>query len=54
MLSGDLKLGPLQNNGELTPTMALLRGSPAIDQGDDSVLNPSLSLSTNPSAVCVC
>ena len=27
-------LGPLQNNGGATPTMALLAGSPAIDQGD--------------------
>jgi hypothetical protein len=28
------KLGPLQNNGGPTPTMALLIGSPAIDQGN--------------------
>jgi hypothetical protein len=28
------KLGPLQNNGGTTPTMALLSGSPAIDQGN--------------------
>jgi hypothetical protein len=36
---GDLKnanpqLGPLQNNGGTTPTMALLTGSPAIDAGN--------------------
>jgi hypothetical protein len=30
----DPKLGPLQNNGGPTPTMALLTGSPAIGQGD--------------------
>jgi hypothetical protein len=29
-------LGPLQNNGGLTPTMALLPGSPAIDAGDNT------------------
>lgn len=28
-------LGPLQNNGGPTQTMALLKGSPAIDRGDD-------------------
>lgn len=33
----DPTLGPLQNNGGSTPTMALLAGSPAIDAGDDSV-----------------
>ncbi len=36
----DPRLGPLQNNGGLTPTLALLPGSPAIDAGDDSVLGP--------------
>lgn len=35
--SGDPKLGTLQNNGGTTPTHALLRGSPAIDAGDDTV-----------------
>jgi CSLREA domain-containing protein len=30
------KLGPLQDNGGPTPTMALLAGSPAIEAGDDS------------------
>ena len=29
-------LGPLQNNGGTTPTMALLAGSPAIDAGNPS------------------
>ena len=32
----DPRLGPLQDNGGPTPTMALLAGSPAIDAGDDS------------------
>jgi hypothetical protein len=32
----DPKLGPLQNNGGPTPTMALLSGSPAIDAGNPS------------------
>jgi hypothetical protein len=32
----DPKLGPLQNNGGLTQTMALKAGSPAIDHGDNS------------------
>jgi hypothetical protein len=31
---GDPKLGPLQNNGGPTQTMALLTGSPAIDSGN--------------------
>ena len=30
----DPQLGPLQNNGSLTPTPALLAGSPAIDDGN--------------------
>jgi hypothetical protein len=41
------KLGPLQNNGGPTPTMALLPGSPAIDAGDDSVLGSPLFLTTD-------
>jgi hypothetical protein len=41
------KLGPLQNNGGPTATLALLPGSPAIDAGDDSVLGPPLSLTTD-------
>jgi hypothetical protein len=32
----DPKLGPLQDNGGPTPTMALLAGSPAIDAGNNS------------------
>ena len=32
--SGDPQLGPLQNNGGVTETYALLAGSPAIDAGD--------------------
>lgn len=32
----DPKLGPLQNNGGSTPTMALLIGSPAIDAGSSA------------------
>jgi predicted outer membrane repeat protein len=47
MLTGNPMLGPLQNNGGPTPTMALLPGSPAIDAGDDSVLGPPLSLTTD-------
>src|SRR5262249_16880998 len=31
----DPRLGPLQNNGGRTQTMALLPGSPAIDHGDN-------------------
>jgi len=47
MLSGNPMLGPLQNNGGPTLTMALLAGSPAIDQGDDSVLGAPLSLTAD-------
>jgi CSLREA domain-containing protein/uncharacterized repeat protein (TIGR01451 family) len=36
-----LNLGPLQNNGGPTKTMALLPGSTAIDAGDDCVFNDS-------------
>jgi CSLREA domain-containing protein len=36
-LSGDPLLGPLQDNGGLTPTQALLPGSPAIDAADAAV-----------------
>jgi len=36
----DPKLGPLQNNGGKTETHNLLTGSPAIDAGDNSLLNP--------------
>jgi hypothetical protein len=44
VLSADPLLGPLQNNGGPTPTMALLPGSPAIDAG---VNNFALDLSGN-------
>jgi hypothetical protein len=43
----DPRLGPLQNNGGLTPTLALLAGSPAIDAGDDVVLSAPFSLTTD-------
>jgi len=46
-VSGDPKLGPLQDNGGPTFTHALLTGSPAIDAGDDSVLGDPLNLSTD-------
>jgi hypothetical protein len=39
-VTGDPKLGPLMNNGGPTFTQALLAGSPAIDAGDDSVVDP--------------
>ena len=35
-LTSDPKLGPLASNGGLTPTTALLSGSPAINAGDDA------------------
>ena len=35
IIGGDAKLGPLQDNGGPTQTMALLAGSPAIDAGTD-------------------
>jgi hypothetical protein len=38
----DPKLGPLQNNGGPTQTMALVRGSPAIDSGNPSGCTDSL------------
>lgn len=41
--TNDVKLGPLQNNGGPTPTMALLAGSPALDRiptNSDPALNP--------------
>jgi hypothetical protein len=45
--TGNPKLGPLQNNGGPTFTHALLTGSPAIDAGDDAVLNFPFNLSTD-------
>ena len=35
-LTGDPLLGPLQDNGGLSPTMALQPGSPAIDAGSNA------------------
>ena len=43
----DPNLGPLADNGGPTFTHALLDGSPAIDAGDDSVLDSPLSLTTD-------
>jgi len=40
-ITGDPDLGPLQNNGGPTFTMALLAGSPAIAAGDATVSNAS-------------
>jgi hypothetical protein len=37
-LSGDPCLGPIQDNGGPTQTIALLPGSPAIDAGDNSLI----------------
>ena len=46
-VSGNPKLGPLQNNGGPTFTHALLTGSPAIDAGDDAVLGNPFDLVTD-------
>jgi CSLREA domain-containing protein len=35
-LTADPQLGPLQDNGGATPTMALASGSPAVDAGNDA------------------
>ena len=43
----DPMLGPLQANGGPTFTRALLPGSPALDAGDDAVLDPPLSFATD-------
>lgn len=43
----DPQLGPLQDNGGPTPTMALLPSSAAIDAGDDEVIGPPYHLSTD-------
>src|SRR5262249_42487727 len=40
LLDVDPLLGPLQDNGGLTQTMALLPGSPAIDSGDNTDAPP--------------
>lgn len=42
-----LQLGPLSNNGGPTQTIPLLCSSVAIDAGDDGVLDPPLSLTTD-------
>ena len=34
------RLGPLRNNGGVTPTHALASRSPAIDTGNDNAINP--------------
>jgi hypothetical protein len=60
---GDPKLGPLQNNGGLVPTMALLPGSAAIGNGDPAICassdvqnrdarNFQIQLGTNQKATC--
>ncbi len=36
-INGDPKLGPLQNNGGPTQTMALLPGSAAVDAANDAI-----------------
>jgi hypothetical protein len=41
LLNTDPRLGPLQNNGGLTPTMALAAGSPAIDHGIEWLAPPT-------------
>ncbi len=43
----DIQLGPLQDNSGPVPTMALLPASIAIDAGDDAVLSPPYSLTTD-------
>jgi hypothetical protein len=42
-LSGDPRLGPLQNNGGPTWTQALLPGSRAIDAGDNALVPAGVS-----------
>ena len=39
----DPKLGPLQDNGGPTETMALLAGSPAINAGDNALVPPGIN-----------
>src|SRR5439155_19102022 len=41
ILNQNPRLGPLQNNGGPTQTMALLAGSPALDAGDNCVFDNS-------------
>ena len=47
LLNVDPHLGPLQNNGGPTMTMALLANSAAIDAGDDSVTGPPNGLTAD-------
>ena len=42
LLNVDPKLGPLQDNGGPTLTMALLPGSPAIDAGSNDLIPPGV------------
>ena len=42
-LTGDPLLGPLQDNGGLSPTMALQPGSPAIDAGSNAAVPAALT-----------
>jgi len=46
-LPANPKLGPLQDNGGPTPTLALLVGSPALDAGSDAVLAAPARLTTD-------
>ena len=41
LLDVDPRLGPLQDNGGYTPTHALLPGSPALDAGDNALVDPA-------------
>src|SRR5262249_14147881 len=45
LIGGDALLGPFQDNGGPTPTMAILPGSPAIDGGVNSL---AVDASSNP------
>ncbi|MFO0939086.1 MAG: right-handed parallel beta-helix repeat-containing protein [Gemmataceae bacterium] len=53
ILGGDAKLGPLQDNGGPTHTMALLEGSPAIDAGVfvDGVTTDQRGYGRNPDTI---
>ena len=42
-ITGDPLLGPLQNNGGPTQTMAPLPGSPAIDAGNNRLIPPGVT-----------
>ena len=50
----DPKLGPLQNNGGPTQTLALLSGSPAIDHGNNNyVTNPPITAAEVPNIASI-